>query len=176
MNTTPDFDRIGQLVPMESQAKLKNLARMRLGCVAIAVYVCAFQMMGVGVWSAGVDRLVILAGVLIGLGLYGDSVEQVWHGLGAWGKRGLVALCAIVVLGNIIAPQAPAWFLSGMPLLCVFLATMAFGLRHMLTAPLRAGRYRQMQRYLRSLPKADRPGARDRMYQNFRTLVAEGFG
>ncbi|KIN66167.1 hypothetical protein Z946_646 [Sulfitobacter noctilucicola] len=41
--------------------------------------------------------------------------------------------------------------------------------------PLRAARYRQIQRYLRTLPKSERQKWKERLDRNFQTLIAEGF-
>ncbi|MFU1478851.1 hypothetical protein ACM25N_14545 [Roseovarius sp. C7] len=175
MNTTPDFDKIGHRVPLEARWKLRALAALRLCVVAVATYACLSQLLRIGLWSATGDRIVILLGLWTGLGLYADGIEIVWRRLECLGRTAIIALGVIILAGTLMAPDSLTWFRAGMVLTMCLLGAMAYGLVHILMEPLRALRFRQMKRYLRTLPAEKRRTVRDRLDSNFQTLVAEGF-
>lgn len=175
MNTTPDFDEIGRTVPLESCSRLRALSALRLCFVTIAIYVCILQLLRMGFWSASVDKAIIIAGMWVGLGFYGESFELVWRKLGILGRFAAFAAMIIVGIGLVLTQGNLLWSVSEKVAPLLILCSMAFGLLHSLIEPLRALRYRQIKRYLRSVSSQKRRSMRQRLNLNFETLVAEGF-
>lgn len=175
MNTTPDFDAIGQRVPLEPMGSLRAVALLRLLLVLHALSVCAAQILQIGVWSALIDRAVILLGLWGGLGLYSDSIEIVWRRLGPLGRLMALLLTLILVAASVLAQSNQILHSAAMLWGMLILGSMAYGLVRMLIDPLRALRFRQMKRYLRRLPRERRRDMQKRLELNFQTLIAEGF-
>lgn len=175
MNTTPDFDKIGHTMPLEALWKLRAFAALRLCFVAVAMYVCLLQFLRIGFWSVTADRAFILLGLWAGLGLHADGIEIVWHRLGVMGRFAAIALAIVILAGTLLAPGNLNWFCGSMVLIMVLLGSMAYGLIHILIDPLRALRFRQIKRYLRTLPTVKRRTMREKLDKNFQTLIAEGF-
>ena len=175
MNTTPDFDDISKTVPLEGLTMLRALALLRLGLVVLALYVCILQLFRIGAWSGTLDRAIIGLGVIAGLGLYSDGIEYSWRRLGAIGRPVasliliLAAMGLLVLAGNALVTGI-AFFM-----MILLLIAMAHGLLQTARDPRRTARYRQIQRYLRTLPKSERHHSKDRLERNFQTLLAEGF-
>ena len=174
MNTTPDFEEISHTVPLEARSKLRAFAAMRLCFVAVAMLVCLLQLLGVGFWSPTADRALILLGLWAGLGPYADGPEIVWRRLGVLGLLAAIALAIVFLAGTLLTSNL-VWFSGAMVLTVFALGSMAYGLANTLKDPLRALRFRQMKRFLRTLPAAKRRTMRDRLDKNFQTLIAEGF-
>lgn len=175
MNTTPDFDEIGHTAPLESRRKLRAFTALRLCFVAVAICVCILQLFRIGFWSAAGDRGFILLGLWVGLGLYGDGMEIVWRRLDIWGRIAAFAFGIVALAGALLAPSGLIWFSGAMVLTMFLLGLMTYGLVHILMDPSRALRFRQMKRYLRTLPTEKRRTMQDRLDRNFQTLIAEGF-
>ncbi|KUP93377.1 hypothetical protein [Tritonibacter horizontis] len=175
MNTTPDFDMIGQTVPLETAATVRVYAALRLCIVAVALCVCLLQGLQIGFWSAAGDRVLILLGLWAGLGLYGDGIEVAWRSVGPSGRRLIYGFSLVLLAGTVMAAGNRIWFTSSMVGVMLVLGALAYGLIQVLTNPLRALRFRQMTKYLRGLPGEKRRAMRDRLDRNFHSLIAEGF-
>ena len=175
MNTTPDSDDIGQTVPLEGLLVLRALALLRLGLVVLALHVCAMQLLRIGVWTGMMDRVLIGLGVMAGLGLYSDGLDYAWRKLGRR-RRPLVALTLLLLAAALVVFAGHA-LMTGVAFvtLSLLLTAMAHGLLQTAIDPRRTARYRQMQRYLRTLPRSERRLRKDRLERNFQTLLAEGF-
>ena len=174
MNSMPDFDDIGRTVPLEGPWFLRTLATLRLCIVVVAMYVCLLQLFQIGFWSSMADRAIILLGLWGGLGIYADSTEILWRRLGVLGRFATLVLLLVLVTGS-LAQGGRIWFGGTMVWIIFLLGSMAYGLLHMLISPLRALRFRQMKKYLRTLPTEKRRTMRHRLELNFQTLIAEGF-
>lgn len=175
MNTTPDFEKVGLTVPLEKQSVVRFLAVVRLCVVMLAIYVCVLQLMRLGFWSVMADRALIFVGVLSGLGLYVDAIEVTWRRLGLRGRFTALVLAIVVTLGSMASSGSMVWNAIAMASLILPLVVMAHGLLQISIDPLRAARFRQMKRYLRTLPADEKPLMRKRLEKNFETLIAEGF-
>ncbi|WP_435258117.1 hypothetical protein ACSBLW_18770 [Thioclava sp. FR2] len=175
MNSTPDFDVLGQHVPIEPMRSLRAVALLRLLLVLLALGVCVAQILQIGVWSALVDRAVILLGLSGGLGLYSDSIEIVWRRLGPLGRFVTLLLTLILVAASVLSQGNQILHSVAVLWVMLILGSMAYGLVHSLIDPLRALRFRQMKRYLRTLPKERRRDMHKRLELDFQTLIAEGF-
>lgn len=175
MNTTPDFDEIGRTVPLEPRWYLMTLAALRICFVAAAMYVCALQLLQIGFWSGLVDRAIVIVGLLVGLGIYADGGEVVWRKLGVLGRLAAFFAGLVLFAGAILAPGNPIWSSCIKLFGLLILGSMAFGLVHSLIDPSRTLRFRQIKKYLRTLPKEKRRAVRQRLELNFQTLIAEGF-
>ena len=175
MNTTPDFEDIGRTVPLETTRQIRTFAALRLGVVAIAVCLCLKQLLQLDLWSGIVDRGLILLGLWCGLGMYADSIEFVWRKLGVFGRIATYALGLIILLGTLTAQGNQIWTDVAMIFVMSLLGAMTFGLMRTLLSPARTQRFRQMKRYLRTQPRAQRHRMRDRLDKGFQTLIAEGF-
>lgn len=175
MNSTPDFDVLGQHVPIEPMGSLRAVVLLRLLLVLLALGVCVAQILQIGVWSALVDRAVILLGLSGGLGLYSDSIEIVWRRLGPLGRFVTLLLTLILVAASVLSQGNQILHSVAVLWVMLILGSMAYGLVHSLIDPLRALRFRQMKRYLRTLPKERRRDMHKRLELNFQTLIAEGF-
>ncbi|MEP5153970.1 hypothetical protein [Planktotalea sp.] len=175
MNTTPYFDEIGQTVPMEGSFTLRIFAVLRLCFVTLAVYICVLQFFQIGFWSGTIDRGLIFLGILSGMGLYSDGIEFVWRKLGPFAQ--LVVLLLLPTLAASSVLLSGRMLISGVTFLTLILllAAMACGLCMTISDPLRTARYRQIQRFLRTLPKSDRRAPKLRLERDFQTLMAEGF-
>lgn len=175
MNTTPDFEVIGRSVPLEAPWKLRAFAVLRLGFVIVAIYVCLLQLLRIGFLSANLDRAFILLGLWGGIGLYADGIEALWRRLGVLGRFATLVLSIVVLVGTLILPTGLTWFGGAMLLLMCLLGSLAYGLVLILMNPLRALRFRQMKRFLRTVPTGKRRAMREKLDKNFQTLIAEGF-
>ncbi len=175
MNTTPAFEEIGQTVPLEAPWKLRAFAALRLCFVALAIYVCVLQLLQIGFWSTTMDKAFILLGMWSGLGLYSDGLEVVWRRLGVLGRIAAIVFCLVFMAGELATQGNPIWFGGAMVCTLAVLGSMAYGLVQIMSKPMRAQRFRQMKRYLRTLSAGQRRNIRERLDKNFRTLVAEGF-
>lgn len=175
MNTTPDFEEIGKTVQLEARWYLVTLAAARLCLVAFAMYVGVLQLIHIGFWSGFVDRALLLAGLWVGLGLYGDAIEFVWRKLGILGRFLVLSVALVLVAGTILTQGNLMWHSVSMVGVLLVLCSLAFGLVQILQNPSRAMRFRQIKRYLRTLPIAKRRAIRQRLDLNFQTLCAEGF-
>ncbi|MBB4175805.1 hypothetical protein [Sulfitobacter noctilucicola] len=175
MNTTPEFDEIDRTVPIEGLLILRCFAALRLCFVVIALCVCVLQLFQIGFWSGTVDRALIFLGVLGGLGLFSDGIEPVWRKLGPPGQLFALFATPLIIVGSVLFSGNVLWSSFGFLTIILLLAAMAYGLLWMAGNPLRAARYRQIQRYLRTLPKSERQKWKERLDRNFQTLIAEGF-
>jgi hypothetical protein len=175
MNTTPDFDEIGRTVPLESWWHLRVVAALRLCFVVVAMYVCLLQFLRIGIWSAMADRTILLLGLWVGLGIYADSIEIVWRKLGVPGRLAAFVVGLVLLTGSIMAPGNLIWSGGAMVGIMFLLGAMAYGLIQILRGPVRALRFRQMKKYLRTLPTEKRRIMRQRLEMNFQTFIAEGF-
>lgn len=175
MNTTPDFDEIGRTVPLERLSILRCFAALRLCFVAIALHVCVLQLLRIGFWSGTVDRAIILIGIMSGSGLYSDAIEPGWRKLRPLGQLAALVALPLIAVGSVLFSGTMLWSGFGFLMLIFMLTTMAYGLLRMAGNPLRAARYRQIQRYLRRLPRSERRKWQERLDLNFQTLLAEGF-
>ena len=175
MNSTPDFDALGQQVPLEPMGSLRAFAVLRLALVLLALGVCVAQFLQIGAWSALMDHAVVLLGLWGGLGLYSDSIEIVWRRLGPLGRFLTLLVSLILVAASVLTQGNQILHSVAMLWVMLILGSMAYGLVHSLIDPLRASRFRQMKRYLRALPKERRRDMQKRLELNFQTLIAEGF-
>lgn len=175
MNTTPDFEEIGRTVPLEAWWHLRVVAALRLCFVVVAMYVCLLQFLRIGFWSAMADRTMLLLGLWVGLGIYGDGIEMVWRKLGVLGQSATFVVGIVLLTGSIMASGSLIWHGGTMVGAMFLLGAMAYGLIQILRNPVRALRFRQMKKYLRTLPTEKRRTMRQRLEMNFQTLIAEGF-
>lgn len=175
MNTTPDFEEIGKTVPLEPRWYLMTLATLRLCFVAAAMCVCALQLLQIGFWSGLVDGAIIIVGFWVGLGLYADGMDVLWRKVGVLGRLAAFFVGLVLLAGTILTQGNLIWPSGGKFFGLLILGSMAFGLVHSLMKPSRTLRFRQIKKYLRTLPKEKRRAVRQRLELNFQTLIAEGF-
>jgi predicted tellurium resistance membrane protein TerC len=175
LNSTPDFDRLAAVFPLEPSARIRISAIARLVVVAVSLVYCLVTHFNFVQHPPRTEAFLIVLGIWIGHGFYGESMEFGWAKLGESGQY--VALVMFLIFaGCVVWLQPDPWArFAILTVTLLILIWQMIGLWWALRSPLRASRYRQMIRYVRSVPRNQRKTERRRMRLNFETLVAEGF-
>ena len=127
---------------------------VRLCFVIVAIYVTVLQLLKIGFWSFRVDHAIILLGICAAMGMHSDSLEIVWRKLGIVGRPVALLVMLTMIPWVLLTPGNPISLAASKLFGLSFLALSAFGLLHSLISPSRTLRFRQMKKYLRTLPPA----------------------
>jgi hypothetical protein len=175
LNSTPDFDRLAAVFPLEPLDNVRIAAVFRLLVVAVSLGYCLAAQFNFVQHPPRAEAFISVLGMWIGHGFHGESMERGWAKLGEFRQYVALALFSIFA-ACVFWLQPDPWAKLAITLSAFLVLTWQMnGLLGVLRSPLRAARYRQMIRYVRSVPRNQRKAERRRMRLNFETLVAEGF-
>ncbi|WP_120634185.1 hypothetical protein [Ruegeria sp. EL01] len=175
MNTTPEFDRISESTPLESITFVKRLAIARLCVLCIGLFAALFELVGFVEWPRYFDSAMVIAALWIGWSPKGEGIEPIWKAMGVAGRWAALALGTGICIGLFVSGGNHFYSLTSEVFVVVLMMFLASGHIGVILNASRAARYRQIQKYVRKLPRSERYQARKNLLMDFDALVAEGF-
>jgi hypothetical protein len=175
MNTTPEFDRISKSTPLESKTFVKRLAAARLCVLCIGLMAAFSELVGVIAWPRYTAGIVVTAALWGGWSPRGEGIEPIWKAIGIGGRWAAVALGTGICIGLFASGGSFPYSLASEVFVIGLLVFLASGQISTIRNTSRAARFRQMQKYVSTLPRSRRRQARESLLMDFDALVAEGF-
>ncbi len=175
MNSTLEFEQFKLTTPLENRMKLRCNAVLRLCVVGGSFLICFAELVGIEVWTFSQSSLIVVLGLWIGIGTNAEFYEPFWRKFGPLGQLAILVSLLMIGAGLLFSEGHIFWRKVSAFSTLMVLAWIAWYLMQMMWEPMHAARYRQLQRYLRTLPRRERSEARKHLMANFARLVSEGF-